>query len=106
MGVIYDFSATTLGGETKALADFAGQVLLIVNTASKCGFTPQYKGLEEIYRKYGQQGFVILAFPCNQFMAQEPGNQNEIGQFCSINYDLTFPIFEKIEVNGPIALPL
>jgi glutathione peroxidase len=106
MGVIYDFSATTPGGETKALGDFAGQVLLIVNTASKCGFTPQYKGLEELYRKYGQQGFVVLAFPCNQFGAQEPGDQNEIAQFCSINYDVTFPIFVKIEVNGPRALPL
>jgi glutathione peroxidase len=106
MTAIYDYSATTLNGKPKALKDFAGQVVLIVNTASKCGFTSQYKGLEDIYRKYRPQGFVVLAFPCNQFGAQEPGDSNEIAQFCSLNYDITFPIFEKVDVNGPTTLPL
>ncbi len=105
MGAVYDYSAA-LGGESKALGDFAGKVLLIVNTASECGFTPQYRGLEGLHRKYGPQGFMVLGFPCNQFGAQEPGGQNEIMHFCSINYGVTFPIFEKIEVNGPKTLPL
>jgi len=105
MDGIYGFSAS-LGGERKPLRDFAGNVLLIVNTASRCGFTPQYKGLEELYRIYGSQGFFVLGFPCNQFGAQEPGGENEIGQFCSTNYGITFPIFEKIEVNGPKSAPL
>ena len=106
MGVIYDFSARARGGEIKALAEYAGQVLLIVNTASKCGFTSQYKGLEELYRNFGQQGFSVLAFPCNQFLAQEPDDLSDIVKFCSINYDVTFPIFEKIDANGPIASPI
>lgn len=105
MGAIYDFSSS-LGGESKPLREFAGNVLLIVNTASRCGFTPQYKGLEELYRTYGPQGFVVLGFPCNQFGAQEPGDDNEIAEFCSTNYGVTFPIFGKIEVNGPKSAPL
>ena len=105
MGAVCDYSAA-LGGESKALGGFSGKVLLIVNTASECGFTPQLKGLEELYRKYGPQGFMVLGFPCNQFGAQEPGDYNEIMQFCSINYDVTFPIFEKIEVNGLKMTPL
>jgi glutathione peroxidase len=88
------------------LSAHAGQVLLIVNTASKCGFTPQYAGLEALHRAYGSRGFAVLAFPCNQFGAQEPGEAAEIESFCSINYDVSFPIFGKIEVNGPHAAPL
>jgi glutathione peroxidase len=103
---IYDYSATTLDGETKSIGEFAGKVLLIVNTASRCGFTPQFKGLEDIFRTFGREGFVVLGFPCNQFGAQEPGDGPEIAQFCSRNYDVTFPMFQKIEVNGPGALPL
>jgi glutathione peroxidase len=103
---IYDYSATTLDGKAKSLTDFAGRVMLIVNTASKCGFTPQYKGLEDIFRAYAPQGFVVLGFPCNQFGAQEPGGPEEIAQFCSRNYEVTFPMFAKIDVNGPEALPL
>ncbi len=88
------------------LAEYAGQVLLIVNTASKCGFTPQYQGLEALYRAYKDRGFSVLAFPCNQFGAQEPGDAAEIASFCSLTYDVTFPIFPKVEVNGPGAAPL
>ena len=106
MSGIYEYSATTLDGKIKALSDFSGQVALIVNTASKCGFTPQYKGLEDLYRKFGDQGFVILGFPCNQFGGQEPGDSNDIAQFCTLNYGVTFPMFERIEVNGPKTLPL
>jgi glutathione peroxidase len=95
----------TDGGEG-TLADYAGQVLLIVNTASKCGFTPQYAGLEEIYRRYKDRGFAVLAFPCNQFGAQEPGDAEEIANFCSLTYDVTFPVFAKIDVNGADAAPL
>jgi glutathione peroxidase len=103
---VYDYSATSLSGEEKSLGDFRGKVLLIVNTASKCGFTPQYAGLEELYRKHGQAGFAVLGFPCNQFGAQEPGDAAEIGAFCSLTYDVTFPVFGKVEVNGPEAHPL
>ncbi|MBO9482868.1 glutathione peroxidase [Salinisphaera sp. G21_0] len=95
-----------LGGEMKELADYENKVVLIVNTASKCGFTPQYQTLEELYNKYKDQGLVILGFPCNQFGRQEPGDSEEIGAFCQKNYGVTFPMFEKIEVNGDHAAPL
>lgn len=97
---------TFADGRIGNLSAYAGQVLLIVNTASKCGFTPQYAGLEALHRQYGPQGFAVLAFPCNQFGAQEPGDAVEIASFCSTNYDVSFPIFGKIEVNGPHAAPL
>jgi glutathione peroxidase len=103
---IYDYSAETLSGQPAPLADYRGKVVLIVNTASKCGFTPQYEGLEALYRKYADKGLVVLGFPCNQFGAQEPGNAEEIQNFCSLTYDVTFPMFAKIDVNGPKAHPL
>ena len=103
---VYDIEATTIDGDNKSLRDFAGKALLIVNVASKCGFTPQYKGLEELQRKFGERGFVVLGFPCNQFGAQEPGNESEIASFCSTSYDVTFPMFAKIDVNGDKAHPL
>ena len=103
---IYQFSATTIGGQEKSLADFKGKVLLIVNTASKCGFTPQYKGLEQLYQKLHGKGLEILGFPCNQFGAQEPGTAKDIESFCEINYGVTFPLFAKIDVNGKDAAPL
>jgi glutathione peroxidase len=106
MSTIYEFSAKTLDGQEKPLADYAGKVLLVVNTASNCGFTPQYRGLESLYRKYHSQGFAVLGFPCNQFGAQEPGDASEIAEFCSRHYDVTFPMFEKIDVNGEGAHPL
>jgi glutathione peroxidase len=106
MASIYDFNARSLAGEDTPLKRFEGQVLLIVNTASACGFTPQYKGLETLQQKYGARGFSVLGFPCNQFGRQEPGNAAEIGQFCSSNYTVTFPMFDKIEVNGDNAHPL
>jgi glutathione peroxidase len=105
MGV-YDFAAETLEGQPAALGDYRGQVLLIVNTASKCGFTPQYEGLEALYRKHKDQGFAVLGFPCNQFGAQEPGDAAEIASFCSLTYDVSFPMFGKVDVNGPAAHPL
>ncbi len=100
------FSADTLQGQTQSLAEYAGKVLLIVNTASQCGFTPQYAGLEALYQKYKDRGLVILGFPCNQFGAQEPGSATEIGAFCQKNYGVSFPMFAKIEVNGENAHPL
>lgn len=103
---IYDYSVTTLDGKERSMADFRGQVLLIVNVASKCGFTPQYKGLEALYRKFKGRNFSVLGFPCDQFAHQEPGNEEEIRQFCSTTYDVTFPMFAKIEVNGDNAHPL
>jgi glutathione peroxidase len=103
---VYDFTAETLGGEPAPLADYRGKVLLIVNTASKCGFTPQYEGLEALYRKHRDRGFVVLGFPCNQFGAQEPGDAEEIRSFCSLTYDVDFPMMSKIDVNGPKAHPL
>jgi glutathione peroxidase len=103
---IYDFSATSLAGEDTPLRRFEGNVLLIVNTASACGFTPQYKGLEALQQKYGARGFSVLGFPCNQFGRQEPGSAAQIGEFCSSNYAVTFPMFDKIEVNGDNAHPL
>jgi glutathione peroxidase len=106
MSSIYDFSANRLDGTPVALRDFAGKVLLVVNTASKCGFTPQYEGLEALYRQYGERGLVVLGFPCNQFGAQEPGTAEQIGAFCQKNYGVSFPMFEKIEVNGAGAHPL
>jgi glutathione peroxidase len=102
----YDFSAKLNNGELKPLADYRGKVLLVVNTASKCGFTPQYKGLEELYQKHHAQGLEILGFPCDQFGHQEPGSDAEIKSFCELNYGVTFPLFAKIEVNGDGADPL
>ena len=106
MGAITDFTVKSAGGAPVDLSAYAGQVLLIVNTASKCGFTPQYEGLEALYRKFKDRGFAVLAFPCNQFGAQEPGDAAEIAQFCTVNYDVTFPVFAKVEVNGAGSDPL
>lgn len=106
MSTIYDFSAKALDGREIPLANFKGEVLVVVNTASNCGYTPQYEGLEALYRKYHAQGFVVLGFPCNQFGAQEPGSEAEIAQFCTQNYGVSFPMFAKIEVNGTGAHPL
>ncbi len=103
---VYDFSASLIDGRTLSLADFRGRVLLIVNTASKCGFTPQYAGLEDLFRAYKDRGLEVLGFPCNQFGAQEPGSAGEIGAFCENNYGVSFPIFAKIDVNGEYAHPL
>jgi glutathione peroxidase len=106
MPSIFDFSAKLNTGNEKPLADYRGKVLLIVNTASRCGNTPQYKGMEELYQKYREQGLEILAFPCDQFGHQEPGSDDEIRSFCERNYGVTFPLFSKIEVNGENAHPL
>ena len=103
---IYDFKANTIDGENISLEQYKGKVLLIVNTASKCGFTPQYADLEKIYQKYHENGFEILGFPCNQFAGQEPGNNDEVKNFCQFNYGVTFPLFEKIEVRGDGMHPL
>lgn len=103
---IYDIKVKDIDGNDTSLSAYKGKVLLIVNVASKCGFTPQYKGLEAIYKKYQDQGFVILGFPCNQFGQQEPGTSAEIKEFCTSKYDVTFPMFEKIEVNGAHRHPL
>lgn len=103
---IYAFEVQTIKGTNVSLSAFKGKVVLIVNTASKCGFTPQYEGLEKLYKKYKEQGLEILAFPCNQFGAQEPGSSAEIASFCSLNYGVSFPLFAKIEVNGKNAHPL
>jgi glutathione peroxidase len=103
---IYDFEANTLEGEPRKLGDWRGQALLIVNVASKCGFTPQYTGLEALYRERKDQGFAILGFPCDQFGHQEPGDAEAIRNFCSLNYEVSFPLFAKIEVNGEGAHPL
>ena len=103
---VYEFSAPLLDGRTVSLDQYRDRVLLIVNTASKCGFTPQYAGLEELYRAYKDRGFEVLAFPCNQFGGQEPGSAGEIGAFCERNYGVSFPIFAKIDVNGHHAHPL
>jgi glutathione peroxidase len=101
-----DFDAALPGGERVSLADRAGKVLLIVNTASKCGFTPQYAGLEALWRKYRARGFEVLGFPCNQFGHQEPGTADQIDNFCSVNFGVSFPLMAKVEVNGPGAEPL
>jgi glutathione peroxidase len=106
MATVADFEVRKPGGSIEPMAEHAGKVLLIVNVASKCGFTPQYAGLEAIYRKYKDRGFEVLGFPCNQFGSQEPGDAEEIATFCSTTYDVTFPVFAKIEVNGPQADPL
>ena len=106
MPTIYDFSATDITGNDVALNDFRDKVLLIVNTASKCGFTPQYKGLEKLHQNLQEKGLVILGFPCNQFGKQEPGDEGEISEFCEINFGVTFPLFSKIDVNGPATHPL
>lgn len=103
---IYEFSARTLDGQECALADYRGKMLLIVNTASKCGFTPQFQGLQALYEQFRGDGLEILGFPCNQFGRQEPGNAEQIGAFCQKNYGVSFPMFEKIEVNGGGAHPL
>jgi glutathione peroxidase len=106
MAGIYDFTATSLAGEDVPLKRYEGQVLLIVNTASACGFTPQYKGLEALQRALGARGFSVLGFPCNQFGRQEPGDAAQIGAFCATNYAVSFPMFDKIDVNGSSAHPL
>jgi glutathione peroxidase len=106
MASVYDFTARRLTREEEPLSAYRGQILLIVNVASQCGFTPQYEGLEALYRAHKDRGFAVLGFPCNQFGAQEPGDAAAIGRFCSLSYGVTFPIFEKIEVNGPGAHPL
>jgi glutathione peroxidase len=103
---LYRLPVTTADGGTTTLAEHRGKVLLIVNTASKCGFTPQYPGLEALWRRHRDRGFAVLAFPCNQFRAQEPGDAAEIASFCSLSYDVTFPIYGKIDVNGEGAAPL
>lgn len=100
---IYQFDAELLDGKNKAFADYQGKVLLIVNTASKCGFTPQFAGLEKLYDKYKDQGFEVLGFPCNKFGGQDPGSSEEIGAFCQKNYGVNFPMFAKVDVKGPEA---
>ncbi len=106
MTTVYDFTATDIDGRERSLREFAGQALLIVNVASKCGFTPQYQGLEALWRKRRDEGLTVLGFPCDQFGHQEPGSEAEIKQFCSLTYDVTFPLFTKIDVNGARAHPL
>ena len=106
MTTVYDFSCKTASGKAKSLKAYKGKVLLVVNTASKCGFTPQFAGLEELYEKYHDQGLEILGFPCNQFGNQDPGSNDEIQEFCQLNYGVSFPMFGKIDVNGSGADPL
>ena len=106
MSGVYDFSAKSLSGDEVPLKRFTGKVLLIVNTASKCGFTPQYQGLEALHREFSPRGFSVLGFPCNQFGSQEPGDAKQIADFCESRYDVTFPMFAKIDVNGFDAHPL
>lgn len=103
---IYNFKANLISGEEISLSDYKGKLLLIVNTASKCGFTPQYAGLEGLYAEFKERGLEILAFPCNQFLNQEPLSDNQIAEFCSLDYGVSFPVFQKIEVNGKNAHPL
>jgi glutathione peroxidase len=103
---IYDFEAKSISGQDVALSDFRGQVLLIVNTASKCGFTPQFGGLETLHKTYAGKGLAVLGFPCNQFGSQDPGADGEIAEFCQVNYGVSFPMMGKIDVNGPAAHPL
>ena len=106
MKTIYDFNATNIRGEEVSMSDFTGKVLLIVNTASKCGFTPQFEGLENLYNQLNGSGLEILGFPCNQFGSQDPGEESEIEEFCQLNYGVSFPMFGKIDVNGGDAHPL
>ncbi len=106
MKTFYDFEANNIKGQTVSMKAYEGKTVVVVNTASKCGFTPQYEGLEALYQKYKNQGLVILGFPCNQFGKQESGSSDEIEEFCQINYGVTFPLFEKIEVNGKNAHPI
>ncbi len=103
---VFDFNCQTTGGQDKSLNDYKGKVLLVVNTASKCGFTPQFEGLEDLYETYQEQGLEILGFPCNQFGKQDPGSNDEIQEFCQLNYGVSFPMFGKIEVNGSGTDPL
>lgn len=102
----YDYKATKMNGAEVSMSDYKDQVVIVVNTASKCGFTPQFDGLEELYKKYKDKGLVILGFPCNQFASQDPGENNEIHEFCRLNYGVTFPMFQKIDVNGDNEHPL
>lgn len=106
MSTVYDFPAQTINGESKSLGDYRGQVLLIVNVASQCGFTPQYAGLEALWQKYHERGLVVLGFPCNQFGGQEPGDEATIANFCSSKFNVSFPLFAKVDVNGETAHPL
>jgi glutathione peroxidase len=106
MSDILDIPVTAANGSQTDLSAYRGKVLLVVNVASKCGFTPQYEGLEELQRKFGDRGFTVLGFPCNQFGSQEPGNADEIASFCKLTYDVTFPLMAKIDVNGPQAAPI
>lgn len=106
MTSVYDFTVQNASGQDRSLEDYEGKVLLIVNTASKCGFTPQFEGLEELYEKFKDQGVEVLGFPCNQFGKQDPGSNDEIQEFCQLNYGVSFPMFGKIEVNGSGADPL
>ena len=106
MTTVYDFTAKTIDGAEQSLKGYRGKTLLVVNVASKCGFTPQYTGLEALHRKFSERGFAVLGFPCDQFGHQEPGDEAEIKNFCSLNYEVTFPLFAKVEVNGPNAHPL
>ncbi|MGA0572970.1 glutathione peroxidase [Variovorax sp. VNK109] len=106
MASVYDFEAQQINGSLTPLSTYRGKVLLIVNTASKCGFTPQFAGLEELHKKYADSGLQVLGFPCNQFGSQDPGSNGEIAEFCSLNYGVSFPMMEKIDVNGPNASPL
>ena len=106
MSSVYDYNAKTLDGAEQSLGDYRGKAMLIVNVASKCGFTPQYEGLEEMYRRNKDKGFVVLGFPCDQFGHQEPGNEEEIRNFCATTYDVSFPMYSKVEVNGGATHPL
>ena len=106
MTTVYDFVARSIDGRSVALASFKGRVLLVVNTASACGFTPQFAGLEQLHQAYGPKGLAVIGFPCNQFGSQDPGSNEEISQFCQMNYGVSFPMMEKVAVNGPGADPL
>lgn len=106
MMTVYDFKARTIDGRDVSLAEYKGKVLLIVNVASRCGFTPQYRGLEELHERFGKNGFEVLGFPCNQFGNQEPGSETDIKDFCDLQFGVRFPLFSKVEVNGPGAHPL
>lgn len=106
MSTVYDFEARQINGQNVPLSEFTGKVMLIVNTASQCGFTPQFGGLEELHKNYAGKGLAVLGFPCNQFGAQDPGSDGEISEFCQVNYGVSFPMMSKIDVNGPAAHPL